>query len=117
MSIRPSKRALDEMRAVSLERNFSRHAEGSCLVRFGDTHVLCTASLEERVPPWLRGQGKGWVTAEYGMLPRATHTRGRREAASGKQSGRTQEIQRLIGRSLRAVVDLEALGEFQISVD
>ena len=117
MSIRPSKRAPDEMRAVSLERGFSRHAEGSCLVRFGDTHVLCTASLEERVPPWLRGQGKGWVTAEYGMLPRATHTRGRREASAGKQSGRTQEIQRLIGRSLRAVVDLEALGEFQISLD
>ena len=117
MSHRPSNRALDEMRAVSLERGFSAHAEGSCLVKFGDTHVLCTASLEERVPPWLRGQGKGWVTAEYGMLPRATHTRGRREASSGKQSGRTQEIQRLIGRSLRAVVDLEALGEFQISLD
>ena len=113
---RPSKRAPDAMRAVSLERGFSLHAEGSCLVRFGDTHVLCTASLEERVPPWLRGQGRGWVTAEYGMLPRATHTRGRREAKSGP-SGRTQEIQRLIGRSLRAVVDLEALGEVQVSLD
>ena len=113
---RPSKRAPDAMRAVTLERHFSRHAEGSCLVRFGDTHVLCTASLEERVPPWLRGQGRGWVTAEYGMLPRATHTRGRREAKSGP-SGRTQEIQRLIGRSLRAVVDLEALGEYQVSID
>ena len=94
-----------------------RHAEGSCLVRFGDTHVLCTASLDEKVPPWLRGAGKGWVTAEYGMLPRATHERTRREAAAGKQSGRTQEIQRLIGRSLRAVVDLPALGERQIIVD
>ena len=112
---RPSKRAPDAMRAVTLERNFSRHAEGSCLVRFGDTHVLCTASLEERVPPWLRGQGKGWVTAEYGMLPRATHTRGRRERTG--PGGRTHEIQRLIGRSLRAVVDLEALGEYQISLD
>tara|TARA_R100001129_G_scaffold169462_2_gene138220 strand:- start:90 stop:776 length:687 start_codon:yes stop_codon:yes gene_type:complete len=105
------------MRAVSFERNFSKHAEGSCLVKFGDTHVLCTASLEERVPPWLRNAGKGWVTAEYGMLPRATGDRMRREASAGKQSGRTQEIQRLIGRSLRAVVDLEALGERQISVD
>ena len=112
---RPSKRAPDAMRAVSLERNFSRHAEGSCLVRFGDTHVLCTASLEERVPPWLRGQGRGWVTAEYAMLPRATHTRGRRDRNGA--SGRTQEIQRLIGRSLRAVADLEALGEYQISLD
>ena len=105
------------MRAVSFERNYSKHAEGSCLVKFGDTHVLCTASLEERVPPWLRNAGKGWVTAEYGMLPRATGDRMRREASAGKQSGRTQEIQRLIGRSLRAVVDLEALGERQISVD
>ncbi|MBP1887832.1 ribonuclease PH [Ensifer mexicanus] len=105
------------MRKVSFERNFSKHAEGSCLVRFGDTHVLCTASLEEKVPAWLRNGGKGWVTAEYGMLPRATGERMKREAASGKQSGRTQEIQRLIGRSLRAVVDLPALGERQISVD
>ena len=105
------------MRAVSFERGFTKHAEGSCLVRFGDTHVLCTASLEEKVPPWLKGGGKGWVTAEYGMLPRATHDRTRREAASGKQSGRTQEIQRLVGRSLRAVVDLAALGEKQITLD
>lgn len=105
------------MRAVSFERNVSRHAEGSCLVKFGDTHVLCTASLEERVPAWLRNGGKGWVTAEYGMLPRSTHDRMRREASSGKQGGRTLEIQRLIGRSLRAVVDLPALGEVQITVD
>ncbi|NVK35391.1 MAG: ribonuclease PH [Rhodobacteraceae bacterium] len=115
--MRPSKRAVDELRAVALERNVSKHAEGSCLVKFGDTHVLCTASLEERVPPWLRGQQRGWVTAEYGMLPRSTGSRMRRESSAGKQSGRTQEIQRLIGRSLRAVVDLEALGEVQISVD
>jgi ribonuclease PH len=115
--MRPSGRKPDELRAVSFERGFTRHAEGSCLVRFGDTHVLCTASLEERVPPWLKGGGKGWVTAEYGMLPRATHERTRREAASGKQSGRTQEIQRLVGRSLRAVVDLNALGERQITLD
>ncbi len=115
--MRPSKRAPDEMRPVTLERGFSRHAEGSCLVKFGETHVLCTASLEERVPPWLRGQAQGWVTAEYGMLPRATSERMRREASAGKQSGRTQEIQRLIGRSLRAVVDLKALGERQITVD
>ena len=115
--MRPSKRAADELRAVTLERSVSKHAEGSCLVKFGDTHVLCTASLEERIPPWLRGQGRGWVTAEYGMLPRATGERMRREASAGKQSGRTQEIQRLIGRSLRAVVDLPALGERQISVD
>ncbi|PTW63111.1 RNAse PH [Breoghania corrubedonensis] len=115
--MRPSKRAADELRPVTLERRVSKHAEGSCLVKFGDTHVLCTASLEERVPPWLRGQARGWVTAEYGMLPRATGERMRREASAGKQSGRTQEIQRLIGRSLRAVVDLEALGERQISVD
>ncbi len=114
---RPSKRAADELRSVTLERGVTRHAEGSCLVKFGDTHVLCTASLEEKVPPWLRGGGRGWVTAEYGMLPRATHERTRREAAAGKQSGRTQEIQRLIGRSLRAIVDLEALGERQITVD
>jgi ribonuclease PH len=115
--IRPSKRAANELRAVSLERGQSKHAEGSCLVKFGDTHVLCTASLEEQVPPWLRGQRRGWVTAEYGMLPRATHDRNRREATSGKIGGRTHEIQRLIGRSLRAVVDLEALGERQITVD
>jgi ribonuclease PH len=105
------------MRAISMEAGFTRHAEGSCLVSFGDTRVLCTASVETSLPPWLRGKGKGWVSAEYGMLPRATHTRGRREAASGKQSGRTQEIQRLIGRSLRAVVDLQALGERQITLD
>jgi ribonuclease PH len=105
------------MRAISMEAGFTRHAEGSCLVSFGDTRVLCTASVETNLPPWLRGKGKGWVTAEYGMLPRATHTRGRREAATGKQSGRTQEIQRLIGRSLRAVVDLQALGERQITLD
>ncbi|HOV04827.1 MAG TPA: ribonuclease PH [Kaistiaceae bacterium] len=115
--MRPSKRAPDEMRSVSLERAVSKHAEGSCLVKFGDTHVLCTASLEERVPPWLRGAGKGWVTAEYGMLPRATGERMRREASAGKQSGRTLEIQRLIGRSLRSIVDLVALGERQIMVD
>ena len=114
---RPSNRTPEEMRAVSLERGVAKHAEGSCLIKFGDTHVLCTASLEERVPPWLRGQNRGWVTAEYGMLPRATHDRMRRESSAGKQSGRTQEIQRLIGRSLRAVVDLEALGERQITVD
>ncbi|GAA4525992.1 ribonuclease PH [Chelativorans composti] len=105
------------MRAISFERGISKHAEGSCLVRFGDTHVLCTASIEEKVPTWLRNSGKGWVTAEYGMLPRSTGTRMRREASSGKQGGRTLEIQRLIGRSLRAVVDLEALGEVQITVD
>jgi ribonuclease PH len=115
--MRPSKRQFDEMRPVSFERNISKHAEGSCLVKFGDTHVLCTASLEERVPPWLRNSGKGWVTAEYGMLPRSTGERMRREASSGKQGGRTLEIQRLIGRSLRAVVDLQALGEQQITVD
>ena len=115
--MRPSGRKPDELRAVSFERGFTKHAEGSCLVRFGDTHVLCTASLEEKVPPWLKNGGKGWVTAEYGMLPRATHDRTRREAASGKQSGRTQEIQRLVGRSLRAVVDLVALGEKQITLD
>jgi ribonuclease PH len=105
------------MRAIVMEPGFTRHAEGSCLISFGDTRVLCTASVETNLPSWLRGKGRGWVTAEYGMLPRATHTRGRREAAAGKQSGRTQEIQRLIGRSLRAVVDLEALGERQISLD
>ncbi|CDO59815.1 ribonuclease PH [Candidatus Phaeomarinibacter ectocarpi] len=115
--MRPSGRRPDQMRSVSFEPGFSKHAEGSCLVRFGDTHVLVTASLEERVPPFLRNSGRGWVTAEYGMLPRATGDRMRREASAGKQSGRTQEIQRLIGRSLRAVVDLEAMGERQVSVD
>jgi ribonuclease PH len=115
--MRPSKRAADELRRVTLERGVSKHAEGSCLVRFGDTHVLCTASIAEQVPGWLRGGGKGWVTAEYGMLPRATHERMRREAAQGQQGGRTHEIQRLIGRALRAVVDLKALGERQITVD
>ena len=114
---RPSGRSAEQIRNVSLETSVSKHAEGSCLVKFGDTHVLCTASLEARVPPWLRGQGRGWVTAEYGMLPRATGERMRREANAGKQSGRTQEIQRLIGRALRAVVNLEALGENQISLD
>jgi len=115
--MRPSTRAPDQMRAVSLTPGFSRHAEGSCLVKFGDTHVLVTASLEEKAPPFLKGSGKGWVTAEYGMLPRSTHDRMRREAAAGKQSGRTQEIQRLVGRSLRAVCDLQALGERQITID
>ena len=115
--MRPSKRQPDEMRAISFERGVSKHAEGSCLVKFGDTHVLCTASLEEKVPGWMRNSGKGWVTAEYGMLPRSTHTRSAREAAKGKQTGRTQEIQRLIGRALRAVVDLKALGERQITLD
>ncbi len=115
--MRPSQRAPDELRPVRITRNYTRHAEGSVLVEFGDTRVLCTASVEENVPPFLRGKGQGWVTAEYGMLPRATHTRGAREAAKGKQTGRTQEIQRLIGRSLRAVIDLAALGERQIIVD
>ena len=115
--MRPSGRAPDQMRAITMEPGFTRHAEGSCLVSFGDTRVLCTASVEERIPPWLRGKGSGWVTGEYGMLPRATHTRGDREAARGKQSGRTQEIQRLIGRSLRAVTDLGTLGERQITLD
>ena len=115
--MRPSGRAPDQMRAITIEPGFTRHAEGSCLVSFGDTRVLVTASVEEKVPPFLRGKNQGWVTAEYGMLPRATHTRGNREAARGKQSGRTQEIQRLIGRSLRAVVDLHALGERQITLD
>jgi ribonuclease PH len=115
--MRPSGRAPDEMRAITIETGFTRHAEGSCLIGFGDTRVLCTASVEERIPPWLRGKGEGWVTGEYSMLPRATHTRGQREAAKGKQSGRTQEIQRLIGRSLRAVVDLGKLGERQITLD
>ncbi len=115
--MRPSGRAPDELRPISLEPGFAKHAEGSCLARFGDTHVLCAATVEERVPPWLRNTGRGWVTAEYGMLPRATNTRTAREAARGKQSGRTQEIQRLIGRSLRAVVDLTAIGERQIRLD
>jgi ribonuclease PH len=115
--MRPSRRANDEMRAVSFERGLLRHAEGSCLVKFGDTHVLVAATLEEKLPPWLKNQGRGWVTAEYGMLPRATNERTRREASAGKQSGRTLEIQRLIGRSLRTVTDLVALGERQITVD
>ena len=115
--MRPSGRAPDEMRVITIETGFTRHAEGSCLISFGDTKVLCTASVEDRIPPWLRGKGSGWVTGEYSMLPRATHTRGDREAARGKQSGRTQEIQRLIGRSLRAVVDLKKLGERQIVLD
>ncbi|HTP78200.1 MAG TPA: ribonuclease PH [Rhizomicrobium sp.] len=115
--MRPSSRALDQMRSVTLEPGVAKHAEGSCLVKFGNTHVLCTASLEETAPGFLRGTGKGWVTAEYGMLPRSTHERMRREAAQGKQSGRTLEIQRLIGRSLRAVTDMTALGERQIVVD
>jgi len=115
--MRPSKRAPEEMRQVSFERGVARYAEGSCLVKFGNTQVLCAASLEDKPPPWLRGQGRGWVTAEYSMLPRATHTRTRREAATGRLSGRTQEIQRLIGRSLRAVTNLSALGERQVVVD
>ena len=115
--MRPSGRAPDQMRAIAIEPHFTRHAEGSVLIGFGDTRVLVTASVEERVPPFLRGKGQGWVTAEYGMLPRATHTRGSREAAKGKQSGRTQEIQRLIGRSLRAVTDMKLLGERQITLD
>jgi ribonuclease PH len=115
--MRPSRRAPDELRAVSLERGVVKYAEGSCFVKFGDTHVLVTASLEERLPPWLKGQGRGWVTAEYGMLPRATSERTRREASAGKQGGRTVEIQRLIGRSLRSVIDLQALGEKQITID
>src|SRR5947209_20195475 len=115
--MRPSRRQPDELRAVSLERGVVKYAEGSCFVKFGDTHVLVTATLEDRLPPWLKGQAKGWVTAEYGMLPRATSERTRREASAGKQSGRTHEIQRLIGRSLRAVVDLVGLGERQILID
>ena len=115
--MRPSKRQVDELRAVSLERGVVKYAEGSCFVKFGDTHVLVTASLEERLPPWLKGQGRGWGTAEYGMLPRATSERTRREASAGKQGGRTVEIQRLIGRSLRSVIDLQALGERQITID
>lgn len=115
--MRPSGRAPDALRDIVLETGVSAYAEGSCLAKFGNTHVLCTASWEGKVPPWMKGEGRGWVTGEYGMLPRATHTRGRREAAAGKQSGRTQEIQRLIGRSLRAVTDLQALGENQITID
>ena len=115
--MRPSGRAADQMRTISIETGFTRHAEGSVLVSFGETKVLCTASVEERVPPFLRGKGEGWVTGEYSMLPRATHTRGSREAAKGKQSGRTQEIQRLIGRSLRSVTDMKKLGERQITLD
>ncbi|WP_419902971.1 ribonuclease PH [Kiloniella sp.] len=115
--MRPSDRKPDQMRQVTIETNFSKHAEGSCLIKFGDTHVLCTASVEDNTPPWLRNSGKGWITAEYGMLPRATHSRSSREAARGKQSGRTQEIQRLIGRSLRAVADMTGFGERQIKID
>jgi ribonuclease PH len=115
--MRPSRRQPDELRAVTLERGVVKYAEGSCFVKFGDTHVLVTATLEDRMPPWLKGQARGWITAEYGMLPRATHERTRREATTGKQGGRTVEIQRLIGRSLRAVVDLEAMGERQITID
>jgi ribonuclease PH len=114
---RPSGRAVDQLRQVTLTPGFSKYAEGSCLVKFGDTHVLCTASVEDKVPPFLRNSGAGWITAEYGMLPRSTHTRSDREAARGKQSGRTQEIQRLIGRSLRAVTDLKAMGERQVKID
>jgi len=117
MSMRPSQRQADQLRQVRLTCNFTRHAEGSVLIEMGDTRVLCTASVEENLPPFLRGKGQGWVTAEYGMLPRSTHTRSAREAAKGKQTGRTQEIQRLIGRSLRAVTDLKALGERQITLD
>ena len=115
--MRPSRRQPDELRAVSLERGVVKYAEGSCFVKFGDTHVLVTATLEDRLPPWLKGQARGWITAEYGMLPRATHERTRREASAGKQSGRTVEIQRLIGRSLRSVIDLPAVGERQITID
>jgi len=115
--MRPSGRAPDELRPLSFTRQYTKHAAGSTLIKIGDTHVLCTACVEERVPPWMKGKGAGWVTAEYGMLPGATHTRGRREASAGKQSGRTQEIQRLIGRALRAAIDLDALGERTISVD
>jgi len=114
---RPSGRAIDQLRQVTLTPGFSKYAEGSCLVKFGDTHVLCTARVEDKVPPFLRNSGAGWITAEYGMLPRSTHTRSDREAARGKQSGRTQEIQRLIGRSLRAVTDLKAMGERQVKID
>ena len=115
--MRPSGRQHDELRTISLETGVNAYAEGSCLAKFGNTHVLCTASWDSKVPGWMKGKGEGWVTGEYGMLPRATHTRGRREAAAGKQSGRTQEIQRLIGRSLRAITDLKARGENQITID
>ena len=115
--MRPSGRTPAQLRPISMEVGVTRYAEGSCLIKFGHTHVLCTASVEQGVPGWLKGQGKGWVTGEYGMLPRATHTRGRREAAEGKQSGRTQEIQRLIGRALRSVTDMKALGENTITLD
>ncbi|WP_193366736.1 ribonuclease PH [Pelagibius marinus] len=115
--MRPSGRSVDQLRPIVLETNVNKYAEGSCLARFGDTHVLCTASIEESIPPWLRNSGRGWVTAEYGMLPRSTGSRTDREAARGKQSGRTQEIQRLIGRSLRAVTDLTAFGERQVRID
>ena len=115
--MRPSGRNADQMRTIILEPNFSKHAEGSCLARFGDTHVLCTASVEERIPGWMRNSGKGWITAEYGMLPRSTNTRTDREAARGRQTGRTQEIQRLIGRSLRAITDMKAMGEIQVRLD
>ncbi len=115
--MRPSNRAADELRPIRMTRQFTKHAEGSVLVEFGDTRVICTASVEERVPPFLKGKGRGWVTAEYGMLPRATHTRSSREASRGRQDGRTMEIQRLIGRALRAVLDLEALGERTITLD
>jgi len=115
--MRPSGRSADQMRNISMELGFSKYAEGSCFIKFGDTHILCTATLEDKAPSFLRGSGKGWVTGEYGMLPRSTHGRMGREAARGKQSGRTQEIQRLVGRSLRAAVDLEALGECQIRID
>lgn len=116
-TMRPENRSREALRPVTFEAGISRYAEGSCLVKFGETHVLCTASVDENVPRWMKGKGKGWVTAEYGMLPRATHTRNSREAARGKQGGRTVEIQRLIGRSLRAVVDLEKLGERQVIID
>ncbi|WP_164114961.1 ribonuclease PH [Sphingorhabdus sp. Alg239-R122] len=115
--MRPSGRAADEMRPITIETGFTKHAEGSCLISFGDTRVLCTASVEDRLPPWMRGKGEGWVTGEYSMLPRSTHTRSSREAARGKQSGRTQEIQRLIGRSLRSIVNMKKLGEHQITLD
>jgi ribonuclease PH len=114
---RPSGRTIDQLRQVTLTPGYAKYAEGSCLVKFGDTHVLCTASVEDKVPPFLRNTGAGWITAEYGMLPRSTHTRTDREAARGKQSGRTQEIQRLIGRSLRAITDLKAMGERQVKID
>ncbi len=115
--MRPSGRRADQLRDIRLEPDVSKHAEGSCLARFGDTHVLCTASVEDKVPGWMRGSGRGWITAEYGMLPRSTNTRTEREATKGRQSGRTQEIQRLIGRSLRAVTDLGQLGEIQVKID